>query len=220
MRCPRMLTADGFEMQLGINHLGNLKNKAIMYNVISEIEVVFMELQYFSGHFLLTNLLLNKLKASAPSRIINVSSVAHFRGDINFDDLNSEKSYDEAKAYNQSKLANVLFTKSLAILLKGRFIVIVLVKLFNSFGTLELGTSTKKNLLIFLDSGVTAYAVHPGIVNTNITRHMGIAKSYFAKVLAKPILWIFLKSPRQGAQTVIYCSLAEQLQNESGKYYR
>lgn len=92
MRCPRMVTNEGFEMQIGVNHM---------------------------GHFLLTNLLLDFLKLSTPSRIVNVSSIAHTRGEINTADLNSEKSYDEAKAYEQSKLANVLFTRELAKRLDG-----------------------------------------------------------------------------------------------------
>ncbi|KAH8258363.1 hypothetical protein KR038_009932 [Drosophila bunnanda] len=92
MRCPKMLTKDGFEMQLGVNHI---------------------------GHFLLTNLLLDVLKKSAPSRIVVVSSLAHTRGTINVHDLNSEKSYDEGAAYSQSKLANVLFTRELAKRLEG-----------------------------------------------------------------------------------------------------
>lgn len=58
-------------------------------------------------------------QASTPSRIINVSSVAHMRGNINFDDLNSTQKYDEGEAYAQSKLANVLFTKELAERLAG-----------------------------------------------------------------------------------------------------
>ncbi|GFO11142.1 retinol dehydrogenase-like protein [Plakobranchus ocellatus] len=91
MWCPRMLTKDGYEMQLGTNHF---------------------------GHFLLTNLLIDKLKSSAPSRIINVSSLGHMTGKINFDDLNAEKSYGRHVCYSQSKLANILhcveLTKRLA----------------------------------------------------------------------------------------------------------
>jgi len=69
--------------------------------------------------FLLTSLQLDLLKASAPSRIINVSSVGHYNGHINFDDLNLEKEYGGWKAYGQSKLALVLFTHELARKLKG-----------------------------------------------------------------------------------------------------
>lgn len=92
MAMPKSITKDGFEMQLGVNHL---------------------------GHFLLTNLLLDILKTSAPSRIVVLSSVAHKYGEINRDDLNSEKSYNKFKAYSQSKLANILFTQELAKRLKG-----------------------------------------------------------------------------------------------------
>src|SRR5712692_4909746 len=69
--------------------------------------------------FLLTNLQLDLVKASAPSRIINVSSVGHYNGHINFDDLNLEKEYGGWKAYGQSKLALVLFTHELARKLQG-----------------------------------------------------------------------------------------------------
>jgi NAD(P)-dependent dehydrogenase (short-subunit alcohol dehydrogenase family) len=71
------------------------------------------------GYFLLTNLLLDLIKQSAPARIINVSSGAHKLGAINFDDLQNEKSYRSFGAYCNSKLANVLFTYELARRLEG-----------------------------------------------------------------------------------------------------
>ncbi|XP_061087812.1 retinol dehydrogenase 13-like [Conger conger] len=93
MRCPDWKTEDGFEMQFGVNHL---------------------------GHFLLTNLLLEKLRSSAPSRVVNLSSLAHLLGEMDFDDLNWErKKYDTKRAYCQSKLANMLFTRELARRLQG-----------------------------------------------------------------------------------------------------
>ena len=88
----RMVTVDGLENTFATNHL---------------------------GHFLLTNLLLDTIKTSAPSRIINVSSDASQSGKIDFDDLQGEKRYSVAKAYSQSKLANVLFTVGLAKRLQG-----------------------------------------------------------------------------------------------------
>jgi len=88
----RRVTKDGFEMQIGTNHL---------------------------GHFLLTNLLLDIITASKPSRIINVSALAHKWGDLNLDDINSEKHYNRYSIYAGTKLANVLFTKELAKKLEG-----------------------------------------------------------------------------------------------------
>lgn len=73
------------------------------------------------GHFLLTNLLLDKLKESAPSRVINLASLAHIVGKMDFEDLNWEKKkFDTKQAYCQSKLANVLFTRELAKRLQGK----------------------------------------------------------------------------------------------------
>ena len=75
------------------------------------------ELQWEVNHlapFLLTNLLMPLIEKSAPARIINVTSVAHRKGSIYFDDLNLEKNYNGLTAYRQSKLANVLFTLELA----------------------------------------------------------------------------------------------------------
>ena len=98
MNTPQGKTADGFETQIGVNHL---------------------------GHFLLTDLLLPALKKGAPARIVNVSSCFHDEamgreGTINLDDLFFEKrGYDGWKAYAQSKLANVLHAKALAERLEG-----------------------------------------------------------------------------------------------------
>lgn len=86
-------TAEGLEQTFAVNHL--------------------------AGHFLLTRLLLDLLRSSAPSRIVNVSSDAHFGGKIDFDDLQGGRRYSGWKAYSQSKLANVLFTYALARRLEG-----------------------------------------------------------------------------------------------------
>jgi NAD(P)-dependent dehydrogenase (short-subunit alcohol dehydrogenase family) len=105
----RRVTEDGFEMTFGVNHL---------------------------GHFLLTDLLLDRLKASAPSRVVNVSSTAHrgaLRG-INFDDLQREHGYNTQSVYGESKLANILFTRELARRLDG--------------------------------TGVTVNALHPGVIRS------------------------------------------------------
>jgi len=92
IRSERITTADGLETTFAVNHL---------------------------AHFLLTNLLLDALKASAPSRIVNVASGEQRNGTIDFDDLQGEKGYKGAKAYSQSKLATVLFTYELARRLEG-----------------------------------------------------------------------------------------------------
>ncbi len=89
----RKVTVDGIEYTLAVNHL---------------------------APFLLTNLLIDKLKSSAPSRIITTSSYAHYAGQINFDDIQFERRrYTGISAYSQSKLANVLFTRELARQLAG-----------------------------------------------------------------------------------------------------
>lgn len=89
----RKLTEDGLEQTFAVNHL---------------------------GYFLLTNLLIDVLRMSAPARIVNVSSIAHRRGDIDFDNLQYEKGgYFVMSAYARSKLSNVLFTSELARRLAG-----------------------------------------------------------------------------------------------------
>ncbi|XP_053985639.1 retinol dehydrogenase 13-like [Hylaeus volcanicus] len=160
MRCPKSYTKEGIEMQLGVNHI---------------------------GHFLLTNLLLDVIKDSAPSRIINVSSRSHKHGKIKLKDLNSDEHYDPGQAYAQSKLANVLFTRELAKRLEG--------------------------------TGVTVNAVHPGIVHTDIVRHMSIYHNFITKAFTAIVMWLFMKPPKKGAQTVIYAALEPSLKDVTGAYF-
>lgn len=75
-------------------------------------------------------------------------------------------------------------------------------------------------IIIISGSGVTCNAVHPGLVYTDIGRHMSINKSWLAMVMLHPLLWLFLKTPRQGAQTTIYAALSPDLEGVSGKYFR
>lgn len=89
----RQVTEDGIEQTFAVNHL---------------------------GYFLLTNLLLDLVVASAPARIVNVSSVGHRQGTLDFEDIGFERGYGIMKAYSRSKLANVLFTSELARRLEGK----------------------------------------------------------------------------------------------------
>ncbi|XP_062857590.1 retinol dehydrogenase 14b [Trichomycterus rosablanca] len=157
-RCPYAKTEDGFEMQLGVNHL---------------------------GHFLLTHLLMDLMRKSAPSRIVVVSSKLYKRGGINFHDINSERSYDPASCYSQSKLANLLFVRQLARRLEG--------------------------------SGVTVNALSPGMVRTNLGRHVHIP------LLARPLFWLvslmFFKSCEEGAETPLYLTCSPDVENVTGKFF-
>ncbi|NWJ01342.1 RDH12 dehydrogenase, partial [Crypturellus undulatus] len=159
MLCPYSKTADGFEMHLGVNHL---------------------------GHFLLTFLLLERLKQSAPARIVNVSSLAHHGGRIRFHDLHGEKSYNRGLAYCHSKLANVLFTRELARRLQGK----------------------SPN-----GAGFTANSLHPGSVCSELVRH-SVIMTWLWRVFS-----FFLKTPREGAQTSVYCAVAEELDSVTGQYF-
>ncbi|MFT7813368.1 retinol dehydrogenase 14-like, partial [Arapaima gigas] len=157
-QCPYSKTEDGFEVQFGVNHL---------------------------GHFLLTSLLLDLLKKSAPSRIVVVSSTLYKCGEINFEDLNSEHGYDKAFAYGRSKLANLLFTLELAKRLE--------------------------------DSGVTVNAVTPGVVRTNLGRHVRIP--LLARPLFGLISWAFFKTPLEGAQTSLYLACSPDVEGVRGKCF-
>ncbi|XP_070577918.1 retinol dehydrogenase 11-like [Ptychodera flava] len=161
MWCPYMKTKDGFEMQFGVNHL---------------------------GHFLLTNLLLDLLKKSAPSRIVTVSSMGHaFVKRVCFEDLNGEKSYNTMHAYSQSKLANILFTRELSKRLEG--------------------------------TGVTANSLHPGAVDTDLSRYIPRILWNILYAVLYPMWMLVLKMPKDGAQTSIHCAVAEELDGVSGLYF-
>ncbi len=155
----KRLTKDVFEATFGTNHL---------------------------GHFLFTYELLSLLKASAPARIVNLSSDAHRQSKgLDFADLMRErKAYSTIEAYADSKLANVLFTLELSRRLEG--------------------------------SGVTAYAVHPGVVATGFARDGDTAgwMEWLIR-LGSP----FLLTPAKGALTSLYCATAPELATVSGRYY-
>ena len=152
----RQLSVDGIEMTFALNHL---------------------------AYFLLTNLLLNTLKASAPARIINVSSDAHSGGKIDFENLQGERSYSSFGPYGNSKLANILFTTALARRLE--------------------------------ETGVTANALHPGLVNTGFGKNNpGLLMKIMGVVIP-----LVARSPEKGAATSIYLASSPEVEGISGKYF-
>ncbi|XP_029922358.1 dehydrogenase/reductase SDR family member 13-like [Myripristis murdjan] len=156
-------TEDGFGMAFGVNHL---------------------------GHFLLTNLLLDRLQQSGPSRVVNVAALLHRLGTIDFPLLASQKdlvsgqsTLQNLKAYCNSKLCNVLFTRELANQLEG--------------------------------TSVTCYSLHPGVVNTELCCNM----SLWQRLLLLPAAKLLLLDPEAGAQTTLHCCLQEGLEPFSGRYF-
>lgn len=110
------------EFKQKYNNLDVLVNNAGAYYSELKFSEDNIEMQWAINHlapFLLTHLLLDELKAAEEARVVNVSSNAHRRGTIQFEDLYHEKSYQGFKVYCQNKLGNVLFTKALAKRLKG-----------------------------------------------------------------------------------------------------
>jgi len=165
MNTPQGLTVDGFETQFGVNHL---------------------------GHVLLTELLLDVLRASAPSRVVCVSSVAHagLQGkpaSIDLDDPHFERrTYDATLAYNQSKLAIVLYARHLARRLAG--------------------------------SGVSVFSTHPGWIRSELVKHT--APTWVQNVLLRPFSGLLgMLSPEEGAQTQLHCLLDDRAPEHSGEYY-
>ncbi|XP_015949116.1 short-chain dehydrogenase TIC 32 B, chloroplastic [Arachis duranensis] len=165
MFCPYQCSEDGIEMQFATNHL---------------------------GHFLLTNLLLEKMKQSAKAsgiegRIINLSSIAHtytYEEGIRFDNLNDEAGYSDKRAYGQSKLANILHANELSRRLK------------------EEGVN------------ITANSVHPGVIMTPLMRHSTLLMNFL-----KMFTFFIWKSVPQGAATTCYVALHPSVKGVSGKYF-
>jgi retinol dehydrogenase-14 len=152
----RHITVDGLEHTFAVNHLAG---------------------------FLLTDLLLDRLKGSSPARIVTVSSDAQRMGKLNFDDLQGEVKYSGQQAYNQSKLANVVFTYELARRLEG--------------------------------TGVTANALHPGVVRTSFAAE---DSSRLLTVMI-PLMRPFMKTPEKGAATSVYLASSPEVGGLSGKYF-
>jgi len=164
--CPQATTEDGIGIQFAINYL---------------------------GPFLLTELLLETLKASAPSRIISLSSVMHASNgiELDFDDLDFEKrSYNTNQAYGEAKLAVVLQTVHLARRLAG--------------------------------TGVTAVSVHPGAILSGFGRETmpGWVRAILTSPLLKPIHGpMGVVNGFEGAQTTLHCLLDDTVPNHNGAYY-
>jgi NAD(P)-dependent dehydrogenase (short-subunit alcohol dehydrogenase family) len=152
----RHTTDDGIEHTLALNHL---------------------------APFLLTNLLLERLTSTAPARVVTVASNAQALGRIDFDDLQGEREYSGARAYNQSKLANVLFTYELARRLAG--------------------------------TGVTANALHPGVVSTGF----GASDPGRVQRLLVPLARPFMQRPDQGAATSVLLASDPSLEATTGHYF-
>jgi len=163
----RHVTEDGLELTFATNHL---------------------------AYFVLTVDLLDRLKGSAPSRVINTSSAAHRKATLDFDDLQSAKAYQASlwptlftggpgmKVYSLSKLLNILFTRELARRLAG--------------------------------TGVTANCFHPGFVDTRFGDESGGFISY--GVRAAKLLAI---SPEKGAETLVYLASSPEGANVTGQYF-
>jgi retinol dehydrogenase 12 len=150
----RGITADGFELTFGVNHL---------------------------GHFALTAALLDRLAASAPARVVTVASDAHYQAPgVDFAAVRRRTaSITGMSEYAVSKLCNVLFSA-------------------------ELGRRTAAR-------GITTYAVHPGVVASDIWRRVPWP--------VRPLVKLRMLSPEQGATTSLYCATSSSVAAASGRYY-
>ena len=137
------------------------------------------------GHFLLTNLILDNIKAAGKARIINLASIAHkYTRELNLDDINYEKEeYGGWKSYSRSKYCNILFTNELAKRLEG--------------------------------TGITANAVHPGGVRTEIAEKNANWFTKLGWIVMKP----FMVTVEEGAKTSIHLASSPEVEGETGGYW-
>ncbi|KAL5725489.1 NADP-retinol dehydrogenase [Ranunculus cassubicifolius] len=186
--CSEFLSL-GFPLNILINNAGKYSQR-LEYSE-DKIEMTFAT--NYLGHFLLTEMLLEKMIETADQtgiegRIINVSSVIHSwvkRERFHFNTMLNPKNYNGTNAYAQSKLANILHTKEIATQLKAR------------------------------NAKVTINAVHPGVVKTGITRdHKGLISDSLFFIASK-----LLKSTSQGASTTCYVALSSRINGVNGKYF-
>jgi NAD(P)-dependent dehydrogenase (short-subunit alcohol dehydrogenase family) len=174
------------EFQARFQRLDVLVNNAGAYYNRRHLMPGGVERTFYVNHlapFLLTCRLLDCLRASAPARVVNVSSGAHVYAKMDFGDLSFRSGYFGMQAYARSKLANILFTYELARRLQG--------------------------------SGVTANAVHPGQVATDIW-------STNFSILGPLLKWLIRLrglTPEQGADTLIYLAASPEVEGVSGKYF-
>uniref|UniRef100_A0A1I7UVW9 Retinol dehydrogenase 12 n=1 Tax=Caenorhabditis tropicalis TaxID=1561998 RepID=A0A1I7UVW9_9PELO len=170
-----------------------INNAGIMFQSKHELTKDGHEKTWQSNHlgpFLLTELLLPAIKKSSYARIVNVSSLMHTRsGKINIATVDDKKSFGMMKSYSQSKLANVMHARAL---------------------TKELRKDGAEH--------VSANSVHPGGVDTELTRNTILVLPGIKQISA-PFRWFFLKTSRDGAQTSLYVALSKKLGGISGKYF-
>lgn len=187
-------TEDGFEMQMGTNHLGHvaLTERLLPMMTGAEAEAAVGEAE------------------ATEARIVFVSSTLYKGGrmDEALEDLNFEKSpYDPSRGYANSKLANILYARELSRRLSG--------SLGGGSGSGSIGSVSGS-----VGRPVRVFSLSPGIVKTNLGRHRPL--SLPMKILLAPLAALFLRTPFQGAQTLVYCATAPELSAPaaSGKFYR
>ncbi|XP_059474182.1 retinol dehydrogenase 13-like [Neocloeon triangulifer] len=136
------------------------------------------------GPFLLTLLLLDLMKKSAPGRVVVVSSRSHLRGYVDLSDVNCEKKYPGfLKLYEIAKFYNVIFSNELSRRLQG--------------------------------TGIICNSVHPGAVNTEVGRQLPAILYSLVKLAS----WFLVKTPEEGAQTLIHAAVSETVEGTAGKYF-